>query len=517
MRRLPWSMALSLLLLLQSGCLFDNTYVKEDRTDRRPRVARITSHVGGSHDCVLVHERLWYVGHGPSLLVIEGRGSRDARSETVGEVGTVGPLVNLAMWRDDLVGVIDGDAVLRWDVSVPRTPLLIDQVSSKALGVRPRCLDVVGDELYVSGDGGVVRASDGRRFLPDATRVFGVVPTSQGLAAMVGRRVVLLEDGRFIGAATQLIPLPEAVGIPGGFAFMLQGREGVTVGLMGPDVRERTGQVVRGTFTRIRLVGGRLWLIGDTEMVSWALRDGAMEDAVYTRVKGVRDIDALSENLFATVGSFGRATFRLHDDREGPGDEFSDVQREPGRLERSIFDGRRLLAGSDEGFWLYPIRGTPTLSDKMVELTQMPETKATLAWGTATIDRGQPVDGVPAPGEVRIEGPDGKAIWQAPDDAWISTVVAVDGDLWIGHGEGITVLRKGAVPATDGAEPAETRRQAEGELALDTLGTLRLSGPVIWLHPLRTGGGVAFVSRFGGMGVAELVPEDAPTASAVTR
>ena len=516
MSRVPWPLALS-LLLLSSGCLFDNTYVKEDRTDRRPRVARVTSHVGGSHDCVLVHDRLWYVGHGPSLLVIEGRGSREARSEAVGEVGAVGPLVNLALWRGDLVGVIDGDAVLRWDVSVPRTPLQIDQVSSTALGVRPRRLDVIGDELYISGDGGVVRASDGRRFLPDAAGVLGVVPTSQGLAAMVGRRVVLLEDGRFIGAASQLIPLPETAGMAGGFAFMLQGREGVTVGLMGPDVRERAGQVVKGQFGRIKLVGGRLWLIGDTEMVSWALRDGALEDAVYTRVKGVRDIDALSDNLFATVGSFGRAVFRLHDDREGPGDEFSDVQREPGRLERSIFDGRRILAGSDEGFWLYPIRGKPTLSDKMVDLTQLPETKATLAWGTATVERGQPVDGMPAPGEVRIEGPDGKASWKAPHQAWISTVVAVDGDLWIGHGEGITVLRKGAMPAPDATEPAATGRAAALELALDTVGTLRLSGPVIWLHPLRTGGGVAFVSRFGGMGVAELVPEDGPTASAAGR
>ena len=57
-----------------AGC-FDNTYVKQDRTDRRPRVLAVTDHDGGAHECLLLKDRLWYVGQGPRLLVLEGRGT----------------------------------------------------------------------------------------------------------------------------------------------------------------------------------------------------------------------------------------------------------------------------------------------------------------------------------------------------------------------------------------------------------------------------------------------------------
>ena len=494
-----------LLVVVLAGC-FDNTYVKEDRTDRRPKTLKVTSQVGGTHDCVLVRDRLWYVGFGPKLLVLEGRGGKDARSEPAGEMGRVGPVCDLAMWRGDLVGVIRRDGVLRWDLSVPRQPLLVDRVTSKSLGIRPHRLSVVGNELYISGEGGVVRASDGRRFLERAELAGPVVATSQGVAAVVGRRIERLEDGRFLGAASDLEALPTGLGVDGGFAFMLQGGTGATVGLMGPDLRERTAEVMKGSFNRIRLCGGRLWILGDTEMASWAIRDGKLEDPVYSRVKGLRDVAPLSDNLFAAVGSFGRAVYRLHDDREGSGDEFTDVHREAGRLERSIFDGRRVLAGSAEGFWFYPIRGKPTLSEKMVELTQVPETTAALAWGTATVAKGDgKAEKAGAMREVVVDGPMGKASWTPPNRGWVSTVVAVDGDLWVGHSEGITVLRKGATPSGgDAKTPAP--------LTLEEVGFVRIPGPIIWLHPLRTGGGVAFVSRFGGMGVAELVPDDAPPA-----
>ena len=406
------------------------------------------------------------------------------------------------MWRGDLVGVVRRDGVVRWDLSVPRQPMLIDRVSARSLGIRPHRLSVVGNELYISGEGGVVRASDGRRFLPSAAMAGAVVATSQGVAAVVGRRLERLEDGRFIGAASDIVPLPPGAGLDGGFAFMLQAPGGCTVGIMGPDLRERSAEAMKGAFARIRLAGGRLWILGDAEMASWAIREGRMEEPVYAKVKGLRDIAPLSDNLYAAVGSFGRAVYRLHDDREGSGDEFTDVHREPGRMERSIFDGRRVLAGSAEGFWSYPIRGKPTLSDKIVELTQVPETKAALAWGTATVSQG---DGkADTPDEMReviVDGPQGKATWSPPNGGWVSTVVAVDGDLWVGHSEGITVLRRGGAP-----EAADD--DAPKVLVLDEVGSVRVPGPVMWLHPLRTGGGVAFVSRFGGMGVAELVPDE---------
>jgi len=156
-----------------------------------------------------------------------------------------------------------------------------------------------------------------------------------------------------------------------------------------------------------------------------------------------------------------------------------------------------------------------------VELTQLPETKVTLAWGTVTIDKG---DGKPeTPDELRavlVDGPDGKARWSPPNGAWISTVVAVGADVWVGHAEGITVLRHVAVPVepedatAKGAKPKADADKPKPALMLQEVGSLRLPGPIIWLHPLRTGNGVAWVSRFGGMGVAEMLPDgEAPAKS----
>lgn len=495
---------LAALALLLAGC-FDNTYVKEDRTDRRPKVLAVTDQDGGAHDVVIVHERLWFVGQGSRLLVLEGRGTL-VKTVEAGPLGKTGALVDLAIHRGDLVGVVAGDAVLRWDLANPRAPALIDRLDAARLGMKPIGLSQVGSELYISGEGGVVRASDGRLFLKGES-TGTVVATTQGLASVCGRRVRLLEGGKFVGAASALQAVPGAAGGVECFAFALVGKSGSTVGLMGPDLRERVGEVFTPPIQRVRVAGGRLWILAEDQLASWAIKDGTLQDAVYAKVKGARDVAPLTDNLFAMVGSFGRAVYRLHDDREGAGDEFTDVHREPGRLDQSMFDGRRILAGGAEGYWLYPIRGKPTLSEKTLDLTQVPETKATLAWGTVSIDAG---DGKPDTlDEARalvVDSPGGKTRWSAPGGARIATVVAIEGQLWVGHGRGITVLR-GTLPPPPEADGKSKSKAPAAQLELSEVGSLRIPGTVTWLHPLRTGGGAAWVSRLGGMGVAEFVPE----------
>jgi hypothetical protein len=486
------------VLLLVAGCL-DNTYVKEDRTDRRPRVLAITDQEGGAHDCVLIHDRLWYVGQGSRLLVLEGRGAL-VKSVEAGPIGKTGAITDLVIHRGDLVGVVSGDAVVRWDIANPRAPVLIDRIDTKTLGMQPWSLSIVGSDLFISGRGGVLRASDGRLFLKgEATG--GVVASVQGLAAVSGRQVRLLEDGKFVGAASALDPGPAGV-----FGFALSGSKGSTVGVMGPDMRERMAEVFSASIVRLRVTGNRLWVLAEDGLATWNIADGGMSDPVYAKVKGARDVAALSDNLYAMVGSFGRAVYRLHDDRDGTGDAFTDVKREPGRLDQSVFDGRRIVAGSIEGYWLYPIRGKATLSDKTIDVTQLPENKATLAWGTATIEAG---DGKPeTPDEaraVRIDGPAGKGRWSPGADGWVNCLAAIDGQLWVGHWRGITVLRQVPPPPTE--EDEDGKPVAPKQVELEVVDELRIPGSVTWLHPLRTGGGAAWVSRFGGMGVAEFVPE----------
>ena len=70
-----------MLLLLApalAGC-FDNTYVKQDRADHREKVLKLTDHVGGTHECIVVNNRVWYAGQGPRLLVLEGRGGKPVK------------------------------------------------------------------------------------------------------------------------------------------------------------------------------------------------------------------------------------------------------------------------------------------------------------------------------------------------------------------------------------------------------------------------------------------------------
>ena len=95
----------------------DETYVKEDRTDKRVKTLKLSHHVGGTQDCVLVHDGIWYLGFGQELQVLEGRGKKPLRSDRINHSGEGGSITDLALWHGDLIGLVDGDAVVRWDIS----------------------------------------------------------------------------------------------------------------------------------------------------------------------------------------------------------------------------------------------------------------------------------------------------------------------------------------------------------------------------------------------------------------
>ena len=90
------------------GCL-DETYIKEDRTDKRNKTLKLVHHVGGTQDCMLVNDGVWYVGFGSQLLVLEGRGKKPLRTESINPSGEGGAITALALWHGDLIAVMDGD------------------------------------------------------------------------------------------------------------------------------------------------------------------------------------------------------------------------------------------------------------------------------------------------------------------------------------------------------------------------------------------------------------------------
>lgn len=494
-----------------SGCIND-TYIPPDRTDRSPRELTVTHRAGGTHHRGMLHDGTWYVTQGATLLAIDPRSGRVRGEEAVVPAGASGAIVDLVVWHEDLIVVLDETAIARIDIRSGRSPITVEIIDAATLGIEPRTLSVQGDALYVSGTGGVVRLPDMRRFLQGEGTVGPVVKTERGMAAPTDRRIVTLEGGEFLGAATELVELPASIGVPGGFAFALQSREGGSVGLMGADLRELASDVVAGWIRRLRVLDGRLWVVTDSELITWDISKGALASRENFALKGGCDIDAINDNYFAVVGSFGRAVFRMHDDTTGNGDDFLRITRVPGRIDLAISDQRTWIASSVEGTWRYQLRGKPELVDRKVEVWGVPLKEASGSWGTARL--------VGSDGEfTRVEISTGvggtKGEWTPPLDGRVWSLVVIDGDLWVGHDRGIAVLRRqGSADEMSGVFPVKSvppRGKASPGCPLVEIGSIVCEGPVFNLSPLRTGQGASFVSRWGGFGVVEwVIPSSKP-------
>ena len=317
-------------------------------------------------------------------------------------------------------------------------------------------------------------------------RVGRVVRTDDGLVASAGRRVHRVKDGKYVGAATDLQSLPEALDINGGLAFVLQGTQGASVGIMGPDVRAIDTETIRGMVRSVRILDNKFFAISDTEIIVWKIAPGGeLHDPKFIPVKGARDIDLLRPNYYAIAGTFGRAMYRLDGDAEGDGDQFFKAQRSPGRLSSAISDRRRILAGSEEGNWMYLIGGEPQLSEKALNSTTAPRRIATLPWGEVSIDKDQ--KGI----SLDLIG-DEKLAWKPSGGGYVYALEASENRVWVGHDDGIAVLEFDVV---------------DEQPVLRTIGSIRMEGPVYWLFKPQVGDQIAFVSIFGGIGSAKMVPD----------
>ncbi|MHC4794093.1 MAG: hypothetical protein ACYTDE_07330, partial [Planctomycetota bacterium] len=302
-------------------------------------------------------------------------------------------------------------------------------------------------------------------------------------------------DGRYLGAASDLRPVPPALSARLGkeaMVFVLRGAAANTVGLMGPDFRQLDAETFGDTIWSARIVGDRLWAICEDELITWRIDDeGRMVEPQFIPVKGARDVGLLRPNYYAVAGTFGRAIYRYKADSGGAADEFLAVERTPGRVVQAITDGRRVLAGSEEGNWLYRIGGRIELSDKDLQSNTAGTRKVTLSWGEAEIGDGRTTLSI-----TPLDGADFR--WSPPNDGRIYTLETADERIWVGHDEGIEVF--------------EYR-----DATIRPTGSILMEGPVAWLFRPRVGNEVAFVSAFGGMGTAEAVPDPEADSALVQR
>ena len=484
--------------LALAGC--DDGYSARQTIDLRPRVVEVQDHHGGTRRVTVINGEQWYQSFGPVIEIIDAEDGLRISTIELGPFGTIPSISDMVLAADGALYVAyANDRVVRFDLSNARRPTEDRTWTRTDLGVRPIHLSAAGGAVWVSGREGLVRLDE-----PGIVRLgnladppsFGhVVEMPVGPVITNRRQVLAVEDGRYLGAASDLRSVPPALSARLGkqvMVFVLRGAAANTVGLMGPDFRQLDAETFGDTVWMARIVGDRLWAVCEDELITWRIDDaGRMVEPQFIPVKGARDIGLLRPNYYAVAGTFGRAIYRYKADSGGAADEFLAVERTPGRVVQAITDGRRVLAGSEEGNWLYRIGGRMELSDKDLQSNTAGSRKVTLSWGEAEIGGDRKSLSI-----TPLEGADFQ--WTPPNEGRIYTLETADERVWVGHDEGVDVF--------------EYR-----DAAVRPTGSILMEGPVAWLFRPRVGNEVAFVSAFGGIGTAEAVPDPEADSALVQR
>ena len=471
-------LALLLFALMGTGC----SSTPRDSLSSSPLT--VLQQAGGTHFRTLVHEGWWYQTQRDRLLVLNPATFEIEHEVAFAPPGDLGSAIDMVILDHQLFVVLEDDGVAQLDLTQPARPRLIDFTDARTLGILPRRLSVVESSLYVSGKGGVVRFADGQRIFADLGDVMQVVKTGGaegGLVTCIGRRVHRVSDRAFVGSASTLQTLPETYGLPGHLVFVRHVEGGSQVGLMTPEIREvstKTSTVmVEGRVSSIRFLSGLIWVVSDRSLSAYRIEGMKLTLVHRFEGEGFRDVGLLDDNRLAVAGTFGRGILRIFDDAEGPGGTMIRKHVEPGQLTEAQSDGRRILAGTGTGFWLYD------MTDNQARVTdRRPNASITPNRVAVTIDARVVID--ESSRTITMTSSGGERTYLEPDRAVIHCVVSVGGYFWLGHDRGITVLDP------DRADDP-------------VIGRLRLPGPVSWIFPQLSGNGAAYVSEFGGFGVVE--------------
>ena len=292
------------------------------------------------------------------------------------------------------------------------------------------------------------------------------------------RRVYRLLDTAYVGSAGELYAWGDGAGPAAPLVFVRAGPDTTSVGLMTGAIREVSTRLatvtVAGPVRRARIVDGRLWVVSDQRIAAYPISGERLLDPVVYEIAGVRDLAFIdgSTGRAAVAGVFGRAILRFGLDGTV---RTESEHREAAGLVRAHCDGRYVVASGPFGSWQYDTTGTGSIRPRMLDgATTGPAVTATEPAAAATLSGSASIS---ADGRsVRLPGGEQ---YTEPGSPTVTCLTAVEGELWVGHDAGITVL------GMDGM----------------VLGRLRLDGPVRFIFPL-SGGGAAWVSEGGGFGSA---------------
>jgi hypothetical protein len=450
-----------------------------------PASFHVAHHAGGRPRCMVMTQGLWVQSRGVTIEIVSPKDGHTLAALSLGAVGASEPVTAMAAAGSRIWAVLDGQDVCEIDVQAPTSLRLITRRSAHMLGIHPRVVSIVQNEVYVSGVGGVTRWSDGRRFLADQPEAGPVAMSRSGPAVSVGRRVVSLERGEYIGASSELRPM---LGAPRGGATLislLRGEAQDTVSHMMPDVRELARAVAPAPVRSIRGFAGMIWVITDEQVISYAAVNGQLEPAAVMPMGGVMDVAPLDRHRLALCGSFGLAVHWVEDDLRGTRWLKEWERRDFAGIQCAWSDGRRVMARNDQQAWsCHASDGGVQSITAMDFACHPPQREAWGVWGSATFaddDR-----------SIVVHCGQAHAIWLPPpptsdqeDD--VLCIAAIAGELWCGGTRGIHVLR---ITHIDNSAPILTR-----------VAFLRIDGDVRFIFPSLDGMGVAYITDFGGLGI----------------
>ena len=479
----PWiggrriRLAMAMLLLLPAGCSTEPK--KPPPPPPSKSVLFVKQHTGGTHHRTIVHQGQWYQTFGTSLLVIKPESGAVVSTIELGEFGEIGPATDMAILGDRLLVLLEEDRIQELSLANAVQPKILGTVTAAELGVEPVAFSIVNGELLVRGNGRIVRWSDRQVLAQVDGLASSVAQTGKGLAVTSDQSIKSVIDGSYLGSASLLGPIEPMASSDGAIVFIRQGLDGATAGLMSRDLVDLTANsvAIQGTVHRVRNFGGRVWIVSDREIVACRVAGGALTDPYRINVLGARDVDRIDDNHLAIAGSFGRSIYRIASSRAGPGDTFLATKREPSSLLRARSDPQRILAGSEEGTWLYLIGARAELSGLNLDPPTPPFTGVSFPGTTASIEPDGLTLTINTGGKITTH--------REPGTTPLRCLAVIDGAVWVGHDRGITVM---------------TRQFDQSWIPGHRL---RLPGSVIHFRPLLAGGGSAFVSSYGGFGVAE--------------
>ncbi len=425
---------------------------------------RVASAAGAAPSAAVIGPGdVWRQGRGCAVEMIDpGPLFRD-QAVQLGTEGRNGPVCDLAVVDDRLFAVLRDEAVLELD---GRDLTLRARHDAARLGQRPRRLSVAGGDVYVTGDNGVTRLRDGRRWLEDRT-VTGpvIVNPISGLNASIGRRVYRLDNGAYLGAAVALQNTTD----PNMLVFAFNLVDGVAVGLMTPDIREIDRTVIPGVLRRLRAVDDLVFVATDQAAAVLRRESDRLVVARVDRMRGVADLVRLGPRRVGVVGAGFRARIRIDLPDEPPA-----VRRDgPVDLRDGWFEGRSFIVVESSGAaWLVNDDGglTPT------ETAGAPLNDGRSA-RTIGVDADVAPDGV-----LMLTTAAGEQEFVDGEVAPPYVVAALDGDIWVGGDGGVVVLRE---------------LEEDAFVAVDRV---RLPGLITRLTPDTGGRGMRYVGPEAGTG-----------------